>query len=282
MTEPRTPQTIAAHMTHILAPAVRAAEALTQPNPRLRLYITGNAKLLTEIDLVAIAHSLAGERAQASAGRPRGSSNGAGSKGAVTSTTEDCALELDRISDIGLMLAEAIDRLHPDPSWPPITSGIRTRLQCATEHTLATAAGCFDTLNPERSYDDLEDSVDGLCIAVREVLKRAETARRTRAWFALPAQVDLPDTAREAALEAARCTSWPLGKDRNGEPARCGNYRGEHGHRHPDTDSAHHDDLCDDCYMLVCPQCWSRVRRTPKAKECDACEIRNRRGKKAA
>jgi len=260
----------------MLAPTVRAAEALTQPSPTLHRRIIGTAVTLAHIDLFTIAADLADARACALDGRPRGESSGRGGGGA-TSTTEDVGTELWRIRDIGLQLDEAIDKLHPDPSWPTISSGLRERTACATEHVLAAAAACFATLNPERAYDDLADAVDGLCVAATEVRRLATIAAKTRAWRATPESVDPPDDT----LEAARCTSWPLGMDRNGKPARCGNYRGEHGHRHPITGSAHHDDLCDDCYRMVCPQCWSRVRRTPNARDCMACEIRTRRGRAA-
>ncbi len=276
----RTPQTIAAHMTHVLTPAVTAAEALTQPTPSLHRRVIGSAVLLARVDLRAIAASLAAERTQARAGRPRGERGGGkgSGRGGSTSTTEDVAGELWRIRDVGLQLAEALDRLHPDPTWPAVTSGLRARTTCATELVASCAGACFGSLNPERAWDDLADSIDGLEIAVRHVLTNARRAERTRAWRAAPIDVDPPDQT----LEAARCSSWPLGKDRNGEPIRCGNYRGAHGHIHPDTGVHHHDDLCDDCYRLLCPRCWSRIRRTPGAGECMACEIAQRRQRVAA
>ena len=265
----RTPQTIAAHIRMILAPATQAiSHRLAQPD--LSRSLVGCAVTLDGINLYDIASSLGEQRRQAQDGRPRTEGNGGGGSPATNSTTEDTATELDRLRMIGMDLQEAIDRLHPDPQWPSIASGWRSRTSTATEHLTAVIG---DIAYGDGNYTDMLDAVDGVKVATGEVARLARLALHARAWRANRADTDPPVDAHEA----ARCSSWPLGKDRNGDPASCGQFRGMYGHRHPETGAAHHDDLCDSCLKLVCPQCWSRQRRTPEAKECMACEIRNRR-----
>lgn len=272
----RTPQTIAAHLTTNLTPAVTTAETLlSDANPRLHHRLTGCAVTLDGINLQAIAASLAEQRHQASQGRPRGESSGRSS--GISNTTADTANEMHRLREIGLDLATALDRLHPDPRWPAIETGMRARQSCATEHVAACAGEAYGTLNRDRCLDDLIDAVDGLCVAVLDVQRKARTAMRARAWSSRDLQaadIDPPDVI----LEAAKCTSWPLGRDKDGEQRRCGNYRSDH---RDANGTAHHCDTCDDCYKLICPKCWTRVRQTPGSKECAACEIRDRRQRAA-
>ena len=164
---------------------------------------------------------------------------------------------------------EALDRLHPHPDWPPITSGLRARLTTATE---ALIAACVATQDPQVAWEDLADAVEGVQVATAAVIHAARRASRARAWareYDID-DIDPPDTL----TEAARCTGWPNGKDKAGEPIGCRNWRTDH--RDPNG-ATHHDDLCLDCLAKLCPQCWQRPRRTPGARECMACEIRNRR-----
>ena len=232
---------------------------------------------LTEIDLEFIIASLTYERAQALAGRPR-SSDASGIKGgSSTSISEASGCELAYLREVGMDLAEALDRIHPDPAWPAITSGLRSRTTTATELLAEVCGQAFGTLNPVQALDDLEDAVDGLEVAVNDARKKARVAQQCRAWGARPSEVDPPDPL----LELLRCNGWPKGTH-NGEPVGCTNYVGEHAHRHPETGSEHHANLCDDCYRLVCTVCWNASRRTPGAKDCGACSMRASRAARRA
>lgn len=272
---PRTPQTIAAHLRLALAPAVAGLTPwLDGDQQRHTRTIVGCAAILDPLDLFAVATSLTEQRRQAVAGRPRGESSGRG--GGVSSPTASVAEELDRIRMAGFLLAQAIDRLHPDPTWPSIESGWRAATSTATEHLARTIVAVREG-DPDA---DLDDAVDCLSIATREVAKRYRLALTVRAWA--PARVELAEIdPPDAVTEAARCSGWPLGVDREGRQVRCGNFRGAFPRRHPDTGAEQHSDLCDDCYRMLCPRCWSRIRRTPGAAECMACEIRARRARAA-
>lgn len=277
MTDRRTPQLIAAHISRTLVPAIEGAfGSLGARRGDVVSRALGCAITLEYIDLAAIAVSLGHERAQARQGRPRqGESRRSGGIG--TSTTEDVANEVVRLQLIGLDLAEALDRLHPDPRWPPLTSGWRQRTTTATEHVTAACVAVYGAQDPIRAAEDLSDAVDGLHAATRDVVVKARRADQARAWGAQGADVDPPNDL----IEAARCSGWPKGRDREGALVGCRNWRGAQGHLNPETNTHHHEDLCDDCYRSLCPLCWSRVRRSPGAKECMACEIRLRRGRAA-
>lgn len=268
----RTPQTIAAHITTALIPAITTTAGQHGRHPgNLITRLQGCAINLTNIDLPAIAASLGREHHTAAAGRPRQGAGG-NTGGIGTSTTEDISCELDRISRYWLDLTETIDRLHPHPDWPPITSGLRARLTTATEALIAVCVAPGATQDPQVAWEDLTDAVEGVQVATAAVMHAARRASRARAWAREHDldDIDPPDTL----TEAARCTGWPNGKDKAGEPIGCRNWRTDH--RDPNG-ATHHEDLCLDCYALLCPQCWQRPRRTPGARECMACEIRNRR-----
>ena len=276
----RTPQTIAAHLRHISAPAVAAAvtsleAAGATPISGLARRVIGCGVLLDAIDLPAITASLAEQCHQAEQGRPR--SGGGRGSGGITNTTADNGIERHRITEFAREVLEAVNRLHPDPSAQ------HTRTPTATENVLARCADAYGTLNPDRALDEIRDAVDGLCIATKDVLDKTRAATSARAWYHRPPGRDVtPDIdPPDPLLEAARCTSWPLGVGKDGQPNRCGNYRGAHARTNPHTGSEQNSDLCDDCYRLVCPKCWSRVRQTPNSKECGACEIRDRRARAA-
>ena len=263
----RTPQSIAAHITTALIPAITTTAGQHGRHPgNLITRLQGCAINLANVDLAAIAASLGREHHTAAAGRPRQGAGG-NTGGIGTSTTEDISCELDRISRYWLDLTETIDRLHPHPDWPPITSGLRARLTTATEALIAVC-----TQDPQVAWEDLTDAVEGVQVATAAVMHAARRASRARAWAREHDldDIDPPDTL----TEAARCTGWPNGKDKAGEPIGCRNWRTDH--RDPNG-ATHHEDLCLDCYALLCPQCWQRPRRTPGARECMACEIRNRR-----
>ena len=268
----RTPQTIAAHITTALIPAITTTAGQHGRHPgNLITRLQGAAINLAQIDLPAIAASLGREHHTAAAGRPRQGAGG-NTGGIGTSTTEDISCELDRISRYWLDLTETIDRLHPHPDWPPITSGLRARLTTATEALIAVCVAPGATQDPQVAWEDLTDAVEGVQVATAAVMHAARRASRARAWAREHDldDIDPPDTL----TEAARCTGWPNGKDKAGEPIGCRNWRTDH--RDPNG-ATHHEDLCLDCYALLCPQCWQRPRRTPGARECMACEIRNRR-----
>ena len=268
----RTPQTIAAHITTALIPAITTTAGQHGRHPgNLITRLQGAAINLAQIDLPAIAASLGREHHTAAAGRPRQGAGG-NTGGIGTSTTEDIGCELDRISRYWLDLTETIDRLHPHPDWPPITSGLRARLTTATEALIAVCVAPGATQDPQVAWEDLTDAVEGVQVATAAVIHAARRASRARAWAREHDldDIDPPDTL----TEAARCTGWPNGKDKAGEPIGCRNWRTDH--RDPNG-ATHHEDLCLDCYALLCPQCWQRPRRTPGARECMACEIRNRR-----
>ena len=271
----RTPQTIAAHITTALIPAITTTAGQLGRHPgNLITRLQGAAINLAQIDLPAIAASLGREHHTAAAGRPRQGAGG-NTGGIGTSTTEDIGCELDRLSRYWLDLTEAIDRLHPHPDWPPITSGLRARLTTATEALIAVCVAPGATQDPQVAWEDLTDAVEGVQVATAAVMHAARRASRARAWAREHDldDIDPPDTL----TEAARCTGWPNGKDKTGEPIGCRNWRGQHGHVHPDTGVEHLTELCDDCVRLVCPVCWSRPRRTPGARECEGCHTRTRR-----
>ena len=271
----RTPQTIAAHITTALIPAITTTAGQHGRHPgNLITRLQGAAINLTNIDMPAIAASLGREHHTAAAGRPRQGAGG-NTGGIGTSTTEDIGCELDRLSRYWLELTEAIDRLHPHPDWPPITSGLRARLTTATEALIAVCVAPGATQDPQVAWEDLTDAVEGVQVATAAVMHAARRASRARAWAREHDldDIDPPDTL----TEAARCTGWPNGKDKAGEPIGCRNWRGQHGHVHPDTGVEHLTELCDDCVRLVCPVCWSRPRRTPGARECEGCHTRTRR-----
>lgn len=268
----RTPQSIAAHITTALIPAITTTAGQHGRHPgNLITRLQGAAINLANVDLPAIAASLGREHHTAAAGRPRQGAGG-NTGGIGTSTTEDISCELDRISRYWLDLTETIDRLHPHPDWPPITSGLRARLTTATEALIAVCVAPGATQDPQVAWEDLTDAVEGVQVATAAVMHAARRASRARAWAREHDldDIDPPDTL----TEAARCTGWPNGKDKAGEPIGCRNWRTDH--RDPNG-ATHHEDLCLDCYALLCPQCWQRPRRTPGARECMACEIRNRR-----
>ena len=268
----RTPQTIAAHITTALIPAITTTAGQHGRHPgNLITRLQGAAINLANVDMAAIAASLGREHHPAAAGRPRQGAGG-NTGGIGTSTTEDISCELDRISRYWLDLTETIDRLHPHPDWPPITSGLRARLTTATEALIAVCVAPGATQDPQVAWEDLTDAVEGVQVATAAVMHAARRASRARAWAREHDldDIDPPDTL----TEAARCTGWPNGKDKAGEPIGCRNWRTDH--RDPNG-ATHHEDLCLDCYALLCPQCWQRPRRTPGARECMACEIRNRR-----
>ena len=261
----RTPQSIAAHITTALIPAITTTAGQHGRHPgNLITRLQGAAINLANVDMPAIAASLGREHHTAAAGRPRQGAGGS-TGGIGTSTTEDIGCELDRLSRYWLDLTEAIDRLHPHPDWPPITSGLRARLTTATEALIAVCVAPGATQDPQVAWEDLTDAVEGVQVATAAVKHAARRATEARAWTK-PGDdnddIDPPDTI----TEAARCTT-----------TGCDNYRGTHGHRHPDTGAEHHATICDSCYQQLCPQCWTRPRRTPGARECMACEIRNRR-----
>ena len=268
----RTPQSIAAHITTALIPAITTTAGQHGRHPgNLITRLQGAAINLANVDMAAIAASLGREHHTAAAGRPRQGAGG-NTGGIGTSTTEDISCELDRISRYWLDLTETIDRLHPHPDWPPITSGLRARLTTATEALIAVCVPLRATQDPQVAWEDLTDAVEGVQVATAAVMHAARRASRARAWAREHDldDIDPPDTL----TEAARCTGWPNGKDKAGEPIGCRNWRTDH--RDPNG-ATHHEDLCLDCYALLCPQCWQRPRRTPGARECMACEIRNRR-----
>jgi len=133
----RTPQSIAAHITTALIPAITTTAGQLGRHPgNLITRLQGAAINLANVDMPAIAASLGREHHTAAAGRPRQGAGG-NTGGIGTSTTEDIGCELDRISRYWLDLTETIDRLHPHPDWPPITSGLRARLTTATEALIA-------------------------------------------------------------------------------------------------------------------------------------------------
>ena len=268
----RTPQSIAAHITTALIPAITTTAGQHGRHPgNLITRLQGAAINLANVDLPAIAASLGREHHTAAAGRPRQGAGG-NTGGIGTSTTEDIGCELDRLSRYWLDLTETIDRLHPHPDWPPITSGLRARLTTATEALRAVCVAPGATQDPQVAWEDLTDAVEGVQVATAAVMHAARRASRARAWAREHDldDIDPPDTL----TEAARCTGWPNGKDKTGEPIGCRNWRTDH--RDPNG-ATHHEDLCLDCYGKLCPACFSRPRRTPGARECMACEIRNRR-----
>lgn len=273
MTEQRTPQTIAAHLRLILTPAI---EALTLPGDDARKHartLRACATTLESIDLHAIAHHLADQRACAAQGRPRGS-GGVRARNTISDPTADTGNELHRIIDLGMELQRAIDRIHPDPDWPTIESGWRAMQSTSTE---AIAALIDQVRHGEAPADDLADVIDTCADNVRHAHKCAMRATRCRAWlarFEQPADVDPPDPI----LEAMRCTSTMLGVDKDGEQIRCGKWRTTH---RDANGSEVRSDLCSDCWALLCSVCHANVRRSPGAKDCMRCEIRARRGRAA-
>ena len=273
----RTPQTIAAHLRHISAPAVAAAvtsleAAGATPISGLARRVIGCGVLLDAIDLPAITASLAEQCHQAEQGRPR--SGGGRGSGGITNTTADNGIERHRITEFAREVLEAVNRLHPDPSAQ------HTRTSTATENVLARAptptARSTLTVRSTRSVTPWT-----ACASTRTA---RQDSRRHQCRLVPPATRQRRDTRHRPArpaTRAARCTSWPLGIGKDGQPNQCGNYRGAHARTNPHTGSEQNSDLCDDCYRLVCPKCWSRVRQTPNSKECGACEIRDRRARAA-
>ena len=212
----RTPQSIAAHITTALIPAITTTAGQHGRHPgNLITRLQGCAINLTNIDMPAIAASLGREHHTAAAGRPRQGAGG-NTGGIGTSTTEDISCELDRISRYWLDLTETIDRLHPHPDWPPITSGLRARLTTATEALIAVCVAPGATQDPQVAWEDLTDAVEGVQVATAAVMHAARRASRARAWAREHDldDIDPPDTL----TEAARCTGWPNGKDKAGEP----------------------------------------------------------------
>lgn len=273
MPQQRTPQTIAAHLRLILAPAI---DALTLPGDDARRHVRilrACASTLDNIDLVSIAWHLADQRACASEGRPRGGT-GVRARNAISDPTGDTANELHRIIDLGMDLQRAIDRIHPDPDWPTIASGWRAMQSTSTE---AIAALIDQVRHGEAPAIELADAIDTCADNVRHAHKCAQRADKCRAWlarFEQPADVDPPDPI----LEAMRCASTMLGVDKDGEPIRCGKWRTTH---RDANGSEVRGDLCGDCFQLLCVVCHSNPRRTAGAKDCMRCEIRARRGRAA-
>ena len=252
------PVTIAAHLRTLSAPAVdAAARQLATRLPHsgdpawMGRRVVSVAVALEPVDLTGLAHHLTAQRALAAEGRPRGESGR--STGLPWSPTEAAAAELHRIRIAGLEVREAIDRLFPDPAWP----AIRTRT--AVEALDLTAAAAWGTFAPGMAWADLDDAVEGVEVAGRHVLATVAAALKVRAW-GKASEVDPPP------LPEARC-SGRLN-------AGCENWIGAEPHRHPETGSVHWADVCDECYRLVCPECWTRQRRTPGAKRCSTCETR--------
>ncbi len=272
------PSLVGHYLQHIAAPATTAAynhlaERAAMPPMRLGSTVQACGLVMEQIDLAAISLSLGHARGIAVHGRPKGDSAGPRAKGGVSRPTESAADELARIKDIGMDLAEALDRIHPDPSWPTIASGLRSRLRTATE-VLAEACGdAWGTLSPAQALDDLADAVEGLHVNVTDAAAKARRAAQCRAW-GRASEVDPPDPV----LEAMRCEAWWLGADKDGEPIRCGQWRSEH---RTETGSVHPSRICDQHFRELCPQCGLRPRRTTGASECMACEIRKRRQRAA-
>ena len=174
--------TIAAHAARVLAPAtMHAADVLI-----VRLRADGHPITATPAQLarrvqacgVALDHvqrglpdavlSLAAQRECAAGGRLRtGQSGGSSATSGPSRPTEDIATELLRIRLVGLTLVEAIDRLHPDPLWPPLASGGRGRTQTATECLTAACGASHGTLSPVQAWDDLLDAIAALWSAQR-------------------------------------------------------------------------------------------------------------------
>lgn len=279
------PEHVARYLQQIAAPATSAAyEHLTariiahgQPMPTMRslsLTVKACGETLERIDLVAISLSLGQARAIAAGGRPHGDSDGPRAKGGVSRPVESAAGELYRIRSIGLDLAEALDRIHPDPSWPAITSGLRSRLHTSTETLAEACQDAHGTLNAAQALDDLADAVEGLHINVTDAAAKARRAAKCRAW-GRSEEVDPPDPV----LEAMRCAAWWLGADKNGDPIRCQQWASDH---HTDTGSKHPSHLCDSHWGELCRSCWGAPRRTPGAKDCTTCSVRASRQRKAA
>ena len=273
------PEHVARYLQHIAAPATTAAynhlaERAAMPPMRLGSTVQACGLVMEQIDLRAIAVSLTTQRGIAVDGRPRGDSDGPRAKGGVSRPTESAADELARIRDIGMDLAEALDRIHPDPSWPTIASGLRSRLRTATE-VLAEACGdAWGTLSPAQALDDLADAVEGLHVNVTDAAAKARKAAQCRAW-GRASEVDPPDPV----LEAMRCEAWWLGADKDGNAIRCGQWRSEH---RTETGSVHPSRLCDDHFRALCATCGAAPRRTPGAKDCTTCSVRASRQRKAA
>lgn len=283
------PQQVAQYLQNIATQATSAAydhlqariitNGHTMPPMRsLALTVDACGRTMQQIDLVAISLSLGHQRAIAVDGRPRGDSAGPRAKGGVSRPTESAADELARIKDIGLDLAEALNRVHPDPAWPAIESGRRARLRVATEVLVEAYDDAWGTLSPVQALDDLANAVENLHINVKEAAFCALKAKRCRAWpkrgiFA--ADVDPPDPV----LEAMRCDAWWLGTDKDGNPIRCGQWASEH---HTETGSVYPGRLCDDHWMQLCQSCHGAPRRTPGAKDCTTCSVRASRQRKAA
>lgn len=279
------PQQVAQYLQNIATAATSAAydhlqariiaNGQTMPPMRsLSLTVDACGRTMDRIDLVAISLSLGHQRAIAVDGRPRGDSDGPRAKGGVSRPTESAAGELARIKDIGLDLAEALDRIHPDPSWPTIESGKRSRLHTATETLSEACRDAWGTLSPAQALDDLADAVEGLHVNVTDAAAKARCAAQCRAW-GRAGEVDPPDPV----LEAMRCQAWWLGTDKDGEPHRCGQWASEH---RTDTGSAHPSRLCDEHWRELCPVCMGAPRRTPGAKDCTTCSVRASRQRKAA
>jgi hypothetical protein len=269
----RTPQTIAAHLRTILAPALAA---LTLPGDEANKHartMRACATTLDGIDLAHLAAHLAYQRATAAGGRPRGE-GGARPRNTISDPTGDTANELHRIIDTGMTLRRALDRIHPDPDWPSIESGWRAMASTSTE---AIAALIEAVRVGESPAVDLGGAVECCADNVREAAHAARNATGCRAWLApraLPADVDPPDPIREA----NRCAAWWLGANRDGDAIRCTNWRSEH---RDANGTEQHSDLCDDHWAELCKHCHTRPRRTKGASECMACEIRNRRQRAA-
>lgn len=279
------PEHVAHYLQQIAAPATSAAydhlqariitNGHTMPPMRsLALTVDACGRTMDRIDLVAITLTLGAQRAIALNGRPRGDSDGPRAKGGVSRPTESAAGELARIKDIGQELAEALDRIHPDPSWPTIASGLRSRLRTATETLSEACKDAWGTLSPAQALDDLADAVEGLHVNVTDAAAKARCAAQCRAW-GRAGEVDPPDPV----LEAMRCQAWWLGTDKDGEPHRCGQWASEH---RTDTGSVHPSRLCDEHWRELCPVCMGAPRRTPGAKDCTTCSVRASRQRKAA
>lgn len=279
------PSLVSHYLQHIAAPATTAAYnhlaeriiANGQELPFLRPLapkVDACGRVMGQIDLHIIAVSLTAQRTIAIDGRPHGDGDGRRAKGGVSRPTEDAAAEFGRIRDIGMDLAEALDRIHPDPSWPTIASGLRSRLRTATE-VLAEACGdAWGTLSPVQALDDLADAVEGLHVNVTDAAAKARKAAQCRAW-GRASEVDPPDPV----LEAMRCEAWWLGADKDGNAIRCGQWRSEH---RTETGSVHPSRVCDQHWAELCRSCWGAPRRTPGAKDCTTCSVRASRQRKAA
>lgn len=260
-----TPAIIAAHLRTTTLPAVDAAgralaSRLQLAPPKLTGQLVDAARVLDLVNLASLAAHLAEQRRIAAEGRPRGESTGRGS--AVPDPTSDTANEVARIRIVGLEVREALDRLHPDPSWPRLDSGLRARMMTCTEAVELCAREAFVTIvGNVWALEHLTDAVGNLRDQAREVHRLASRAFRVRAWAKDPSEVDPPP-------DLSTCEGRMRGE-------ACGQHVSVH--HHPDTGAVHLVDVCDDCYRLACPVCYERPRRTSGAQRCERCEKRAQR-----